>query len=305
MRIAIMGAGGVGTYFGARLAAAGEEVIFIARGSHLEALQAQGLSLQSPQGDLTLENVTATEDPKNVGVVDVVLVTVKLYSLEEACRAMGPIIGPETMIVPVQNGVSAADIVKSELGDENVVGGLVFVASFVVAPGKIEHKTELHQLVCGEIDGTRSDRVLAFCQAGQNAGFDAIVSENIELEIWKKFVNLAGMSPVTALSRQTIGAVQADPDLREIFRQSISEAVAIGQAGGVEFPPDIVEATVAWFTKVDPNTKNSMLLDLEAGKRMENEWISGEIVRLGRKYGVNTPFHDVAYAMLKPFANGM
>ena len=179
MRIAIMGAGGVGTYFGARLAAAGEEVIFIARGSHLEALQAQGLSLQSPQGDLTLENVTATEDPKNVGVVDVVLVTVKLYSLEEACRAMGPIIGPETMIVPVQNGVSAADIVKSELGDENVVGGLVFVASFVVAPGKIEHKTEIHQLVCGEIDGTRSDRVHAFCRAVQNAVFDAFLSENI------------------------------------------------------------------------------------------------------------------------------
>jgi 2-dehydropantoate 2-reductase len=304
MRIAIMGAGGVGSYFGARLGASSEDVTFIARGAHLDALREGGMAVKSPHGNFRLETVTATDDPSTVGTVDVVLVTVKLYDLDDACGLIAPMIGPETMIIPVQNGVSAVDIVCARFDHKHVVGGLVFVASFVAAPGEVEHKTELHRLTFGELDGSLSDRVLAFREAGQKAGFDAVASEDIELELWTKFALLGGYSPVSTLSRQTVGALEADKDLWELTRKSVGEVVAVGRAKGIDFPPDIVEATLAMNARFDPDTKNSMLLDLEAGKRLEHEWISGEIVRLGRKLGVLTPFHEMAYAALKPFAGG-
>ena len=304
MRIAIMGAGGVGSYFGARLAGSGEDVTFIARGKHLAALRERGMSVKSPQGDLRLKSVAATDDPSTVGTVDVVLVTVKLYDLDNACTAIAPMVGPSTMIVPVQNGVSAVDMIGTRFDREHVVGGLVFVASFVVAPGEVEHKTELHRLVFGETNGTISDRVLAFRDAGQSAGFDAEASENIESELWNKFVFLAGISPITSLSRQPVGPITSDEHLHEVARQSIAEVVAVGRAKGVELAPNLVEATLALNARYDPDAKNSMLLDLEAGKPLEHEWISGEIVRLGREFGNPTPFHEIAFALLKPFAGG-
>ena len=304
MRIAVMGSGGVGSYFGARLAASGEDVNFISRGAHLKALKQNGMTVRSPHGDLVLEQIMATEDPAEVGVVDVIVLAVKLYDLDEACQIMEPMIGPKTMIVPIQNGVSATDMVASWFGNDYVVGGLVFVASFIVAPGMIEHKTKLHRLVCGEIDCSMTERVLAFCKTGEKAGFEAVASKNIKLEIWQKFANLAGISPVTSLSRQTIGVIESDSDLKHICRQSISEVVAVGTASGGNFPEDIIDTTLALNAKFDPNTKNSMLLDLEAGKPLEHEWISGEVVRLGRKLGISTPFHEIAYAMLKPYVNG-
>ena len=304
MRIAIMGAGGVGSYFGARLADSGEDVTFITRGKHLNALQERGMSVKSPQGDLRLENVSATNDPSTVGTVDVILVTVKLYDLDSACTAIAPMVGPSTMIVPVQNGVSAVDMISARFDREQVVGGLVFVASFVVAPGEIEHKTELHRLVFGELDGSHSDWVMAFRDAGRKAGFDAEVSEDIEAELWNKFALLAGTSPITSLSRQPVGLITSDEHLHEIARQSIAEVVAVGRAKGVKLAPDLVEATLALNARFDPDAKHSMLLDLEAGKRLEHEWVSGEVVRLGRELGVPTPFHEIAYALLKPFAAG-
>ena len=304
MRIAIMGAGGVGSYFGARLAASGEDVTFISRGRHLSALREHGMSLKSPRGDLRLEKVVATDDPSTVGTVDDVLVTVKLYDLENACDVIAPMVGPATMIVPVQNGVSAVDMMCSGIDREHLVGGLVFIASFVVAPGEVEHKTELHRLVFGEIDGSLSDRVLAFRDAGQKAGVDAEASEDIELDLWTKFALLGGISPVTGLSRQSIGTIMADKDLWELARRSISEVVAVGRAKGIAFAPDVVEETLAINARFKPDAKNSMLLDLEAGKPLENEWISGQIVRLGRELGIPTPVHETAYAALKPFAAG-
>lgn len=304
MRIAIMGAGGVGSYFGARLAASGEDVTFIARGPHLAAMRERGMTVKSPHGEFRLETVAATDDPSTVGTVDVVLATVKLYDLDNACAMIAPMIGPETMIIPVQNGVSAVEMVCSRYDRKHVVGGLVFVATYVVAPGEVEHKAELHRLAFGELDGALSDRVLAFRDAGQKAGFDAVASQDIELELWAKFALLAGLGPVTTLSRQTVGAVEADRDLWDLCRRSVGEVVAVGRAKGIAFPPDIVEATLALNAQFDPNAKNSLLLDLEAGRRLEHEWISGEIVRLGRELGVPTPFHEIAYAALKPFAEG-
>jgi 2-dehydropantoate 2-reductase len=291
MRIAIMGAGGVGSYFGARLAGSGEDVIFIARAAHLAALWERGLSVKSPRGNLRLETVAATEDPSTVGIVDIVLLTVKLYDLETACDLIAPMVSPETMIVPVQNGVSSIDIISSKFDPKIVVGGLAFIASFVVSPGEVEHLTELHRLVLGEVDGSLSNRVLAFRDVGQRAGFDAEVTENIELEL-------------TSLSRQAVGAIETDNDLREISRRSINEVLSVGRAKGIAFPADMLETTLALNSRFDPNAKNSMLIDLEAGRPLEHEWISGEIVRLGRELGVPTPFHEIAYAILKPFAAG-
>lgn len=304
MRIAVMGAGGVGSYFGARLAGAGQDVTFIARGRHLAAMREGGLSLTSPHGDLRLETVNATDDPSDVGPVDVVLLTVKLYDLAAACEAIAPMVGPKTMIVPVQNGISAADIVRSSFDRERVVGGLVFIASFVVAPGEVVHKAAIHRLVFGERDGALTERVLAFQDVGRAAGFDAEASEDIEVALWTKFVLLGGLGPVAALSRQTVGAIAADEDLHNLLLRSMGEVVAVGRAKGVALPPDVIEETLAEHKGFDFDAKPTILGDLEAGKPLEHEWISGAIVRLGRELGVATPFHDTAYAALKPFAAG-
>ena len=304
MRIAIMGAGGVGSYFGARLAASGANVTFVARGAHLSVLQDHGMSLKSPHGDLVLDEVNATDDPSALGPVDVVLLTVKLYDLEAACAAIAPAIGPETMVVPIQNGVSAVEMVCAHIDRRNVVGGLVFIASFVVAPGKVIHRSGVHRLVFGELDGSLSDRVVALRDAGLAAGFDAVASQAIEKDLWAKFVLLGGFGPLSALSRQPIGPVLADPDLRRLYGQSIGEVVEVARAKGIDLAPDIVEEVFRMSESFEPESKASMLEDLEAGKPLEIEWISGTLVTLGRGLGVPTPFHEIAYAAIKPFAMG-
>lgn len=304
MKIAIMGSGGVGCYFGARLAASGQDVVFIARDRQLDALRGRGLSLKSPHGDLTLPKVRATDDPASVGPVDVVLDCVKLYDLAASASFMRPLIGPATMVVPVQNGVTAPDELAAILGPERLVGGLVYISCFVVEPGQAVHTSQVHGLVLGELDGRPSPRVAAFQKAGAAAGFDCRAADNIRSEMWKKFVLLAGFSPITCLSRQPIGPLLDDPDLRALFVQSMLEVVTVGSAEGVVLPDDIVDRTLALCRNFDPTSTSSMHEDLEAGKPLELDWISGTVARLGAKHGVPVPFHEVAYTTLKPLARG-
>ncbi|HEX7006155.1 MAG TPA: 2-dehydropantoate 2-reductase [Alphaproteobacteria bacterium] len=304
MRIAIMGAGGIGCYVGGRLAAAGQDVTFVARGRHLDALRSRGLTVRSPLGDIVLPQVRATDNPAEVGPVDVVLMGVKLYDLETATRAALPMVGPGTMIVPVQNGVTAHERIAAIAGREAVVGGLVFMSSFVVAPGVAEHKSKVHGVVFGELDGSLSKRVEAFRDVGVAAGYDARASTEILVELWNKFILLCGFSAVSALSRQPVGPVLADPELKAVLYQSMAEVAAVARAKGIGVADDVVDKSIAFCGHFKFDSKASMLEDLEVGKPLELEWLSGTLVRLGAELGVPTPFHSIANAMLKPLARG-
>jgi 2-dehydropantoate 2-reductase len=304
MRIAIMGAGGIGCYIGARLAASGQDVVFIARGRQLDALKTKGLTVKSPLGDIVLKKVNATSDPAEIGPVDVVLMGVKLYDLKSAAETVRPLVGPGTMVVPVQNGVTAHEELGAVLGREAVVGGLVFMSCFVVEPGVAAHKSQVHGLYFGELDGRLTPRVEAFREAGVAAGYDARASANILIELWNKYILLCGFSAVSTLSRQPVGPILADADLKAMLTQAIQEVADVARAKGIGVAGDIVDKSVAFCGNFKFDSKASMLEDLEAGKPLELAWLSGTLLRLGAEAGVATPFHKMAYAMLKPLTAG-
>jgi len=304
MKIAIVGAGGIGGYLGARLAAAGSEVALIARGAHLAALRRGGLRLSSPKGNVLVNPIRATDEPREIGQVDVVLLAVKLYDLPQAARQMLPMVGPQTMIVPIQNGVTAIEEVSAIVGREHVVGGLVYMACHISEPGVITHLSEIDTFIFGEVDGMLSRRVENFRDVAARAGITVRVADDITRELWNKLVLLGGHSSVAGLSRQPLGVIRSDPDLRALYAQAMQEVVAVGRAKGIALARDIVDETLVLSDQFDPNSKASMLGDLEAGKPLEVEWISGAVVRMGVELGVPTPLHRIAYACLKPFAQG-
>ena len=304
MRIAIIGAGGVGGYFGARLIDAGADVTFIARGAHLAAVQQTGLRLESPKGNLHLQGVQATDDIASVGPVDVVLLTVKMYDLETASAALSPLIGPSTAVVTLQNGVEAVDIVARHVGREHVAGGVAYVAAVIAEPGLIRH-TSLDALIFGELDGRRSDRLLALEAACQRAGFGARVSEQIEVDLWSKFSRLSVFSGMTAVTRSPIGVLRDDPELYAMLQAACEETIRVGRARGVPLPDALMSEILQMVQSLPAHAKASMLEDLERGKRLELPWLSGAVVRLGRQAGVETPIHAFIATVLKPHVAGV
>jgi 2-dehydropantoate 2-reductase len=303
MRLAVIGAGGVGGYFGARLAAAGTDVFFVARGTHLEAMQAHGLRIQSPKGDLHLTPVNATNDPSSIGPVDVVWLTVKMYDLETAAQTLGPLIGPDTVVVTLQNGVEAVDIVSRHVGETHVAGGVAYVGAVIDEPGVIRH-TALDSLIFGELDGRRSERLLRLEAACRHAGFSARVSENIQVDLWSKFVRLSVFSGMTAVTRSTLGVLRSDPELLSMLKAACEEAIAVGRGQGVTLPDSTMDEIVQMVNGLPAHAKASMLEDLERGRRLELPWLSGGVVRLGREAGVPTPIHGFIATVLKPLVNG-
>lgn len=303
MKIAIFGSGGVGGYFGAKLAAAGEDVTFLARGAHLEAMQDAGLHVESPQGSFHLPTVQATDRPQAVGPVDVVLFTVKMYDVDASAATLQPMIGPHTVVITLQNGVEAMDMVAAHVGAGHVAGGAAYVVVVVDQPGHLRHTTA-QSLVFGERDGRRSDRLVAFEQAGKRAGFGAKVSTQVEADLWIKFVRLSTWSGMTSVTRSPMGVVRDDPTLFAMMMTAIDEAIAVGTARGITLPPDLVETTLGMIRNFPAASKSSMLEDLERGRRLELPWLSGAVVRLGKAVGVPTPTHQFITAVLTPFANG-
>ena len=303
MRIVFVGAGGVGGYFGARLVAAGENVTFLARGAHLAAMQRNGLRVSSPKGDLDLR-VQATDDVGAVGHVDVVFVTVKMYDLAAAAASLKPLVGPETAVVTLQNGVEAVDIVAQDVPRQNVVGGVAYVAAVIAEPGLIRH-TSLDSLIFGELDGRRSDRLLALHAACRRAGFGARVSEDITVDLWAKFARLSVFSGMTAVTRSPIGALRDDPDLYAMLQAACEEAIAVGRARGVALPDALMVEIEEMVRTLPHHAKASMLEDLERGKRLELPWLSGAVVRLGKAAGVATPIHSFIATVLKPHVAGV
>ncbi len=304
MKIAIFGSGGVGGYFGGKLAAAGENVTFLARGAHLNALQHGGLHIDSPLGSLHLPTVQATDRPQAIGPVDVVLFTVKLYDVDASAATLAPLIGPDTVVITLQNGVDAMDMVSKHVGADHVAGGAAYIVAVIDQPGHIRHTTA-QQLVFGERDGRRSDRLVAFEEAGIRAGFQAKASEDVQADLWTKFVRLATWSGMTTVTRSPMGVIRDTPATFELMMAAIDEVITVGRARGVKLPGDLIDTTLAMITNFPASSKSSMLEDLERGRRLELPWLSGAVVRLGKEAGVPTPIHQFITAILTPFVNGL
>ncbi len=302
MRIAIIGAGGVGGYFGARLIASGTDVAFVARGAHLNAMKAEGLRVLSPKGDLHVK-VTATDDPADIGPVDVVFFTVKLYDTETASRLLPPLIGPNTVVVTFQNGIDSVDLLTAAVGREHVAGGVAHVQAVIIEPGVIRHTT-LSQLIFGELDGTKSARLQALHDACLRAGFEAKFTDQIQYELWLKFVRLTALSGMMAVTRSPLGVLRDDPDLWAMLQAAIMEAMAVAHAKGIQFAPSVFSEMLAHIGAMPPHAKSSMLQDLENGRRLEVPWLNATLARIGGESGVPTPIHRFIATTLKPFVNG-
>ncbi|MFN8990222.1 MAG: 2-dehydropantoate 2-reductase [Betaproteobacteria bacterium] len=303
MRISIIGAGGVGGYFGGRLANAGEAVVFIARGEHLAALRREGLRVRSASGDLAL-TVEATDDPAAAGPADVVMIATKLWSTGEAIAAARALLGPAGCVVSFQNGIEAEERLVEAFGAGRVLGGVANIAAAIESPGVIRHTGTMAMLQFGELDNARSARVEALLAACQRAGIEARVPEDIHKAIWEKFVFLASLSGMTALVRLPLGPIREDAQTRALFRQLAAEVVAVGVARGVALDEATVELVMKRLDALPPQMHASMLGDLQRGLRLELPWLSGAVVREGERLGVATPGHRFVYVALKLHANG-
>ncbi|WP_394790792.1 ketopantoate reductase family protein [Rhodoferax sp.] len=304
MKVAVMGAGGVGGYFGARLALSGCDVHFIARGAHGAAIRAHGLKVTSPFGDLHVANAQVTETPQGIGEVDVVLFGVKLWDTQSAAEAIRPLVGPNTAVISFQNGVVKDEILSAALGPQAVAGGVCYIAASIASPGVIAHVGQLQKLVFGEYDGRPSERLQRFQQACQAAGIDAEISPDIRKTIWEKFVFLVGLSAMTAVTRSSIGKVRAHPGSRRVLQQIIEEAVAVGRAQGVPLAADFAADRMRFCDGLPEAMISSMAHDLERGNRLEVHWLSGDVARRGAALGVPTPANAFVHDVLALHAEG-
>jgi 2-dehydropantoate 2-reductase len=303
MRIAILGSGGVGGYFGGRLAATGTDVTFIARGAHLAALRERGLRIESPQGNIQVPRVSATDDPAEAGPVDIVFFTVKLYDTDAAARMLPPLLDPHTLVVPFQNGVDSVDVLTREVGRAHVAGGTAYVYAVIAEPGLIRH-TAMARLIFGPLDGAKCPLLEQLLEACRMAGFDAILSDHIMADIWAKFAPLTVFSGLTAVTRCPIGPLRDDAGLSEMMRGALRESISVARAKGVPLGDDLVDEIQVAAAALPPHARSSMLEDLERGRPLELPWLSGAVVRMGKDVGVDTPIHRFIATVLRPHMNG-
>jgi 2-dehydropantoate 2-reductase len=304
MRIAVMATGAVGGYFGARLAQAGHEVAFVARGRQLEALRAHGLRVQSPLGDVHLQNIKVTDEPAEIGTVGLVLFTVKLWDTLEAADAVKPLLGENTAVVSFQNSVVKDDILRQALGAEHIIGGVCYIAATIAEPGLIRQSGTMQKLVFGEYDGATSPRVREFRDACADSGIDADISDQIEQVIWEKFVFLVGTSGTTSLARSTIGPIRSHPRARAFLHDVTEEVVQVARAQGVPLPADYADERLAFVDQLPTGMTSSMHHDLEQGNRLEVPWLSGDVVERGARLGVATPCNRAIYDILSIYSEG-
>lgn len=304
MRIAVIGAGGIGAIYGAALAKSGQDVVFAARGAHVAAMRRTGLKIEGDRGETHIMPAQATDDIAGIGIVDYVLFSVKLWDVESAGAQIRPIVGPRTAVIPLQNGVDAAERLAAILGPEPVMGGTAFVTGSIVAPGVVRQTGTYQQMTFGELDGRiseRGERLRDLCAA---AGFEGVLSPDIRVPIWEKFTMLVPASSLNALTRQPLGKWRADPDLLSLSEAILRETVAVGLAEGVNLAADSVEKAVAATAAMPDYHMTSMGNDLLRGNRLELPWFAGKVVELGRKHGVPTPSSGFIYTALKLYADG-
>ncbi len=300
MRIAAMAAGAVGGYFGARLAAAGHDVFFIARGAHRDAMLSNGLKVESVHGDVHLPKPNVSDDPAKIGPVDVVLFAVKLWDTEKAAEQARPLLGPNTRVITLQNGVDSYERIAPIVGPERAIAGVTYVVTVIDRPGVIKQTSTFQSIICGTSDGRPDAPLEAFVAAAKAAGIPITLSDNIARDRWHKFIFLSATSGATAITRNPMGPILADPDTRALFRNIMRETLAVGQAKGVALDDGFVDERMEFADKNVPATmKASMANDLDRGNRLELDWLAGEVCRLGKELKVPTPVNDTVYAALK------
>jgi len=305
MKIAVMGSGGVGGFYGGRLAHAGAEVTFVARGKHQAAMREHGLLIENEtQGNIHVPQVRVTEDPATIGPVDLVLVGVKLWDLADAVRSFKSIVGPDTAVLSLQNGVIKDDILRREFGDRAVMGGVGYVATHISRPGVILQVGTLQRIIFGEYNGQRSSRAQAFLDLALKAGIQAELSDDIRRTLWEKYTFLVGLSGTTTTMRTTIGPIRSNPQTRAFLFDLMKEVVAVGRAHGVKLPENYAEDRLAFADSVAADMTSSMHHDLDSGNRLEVEWLSGGVVTLGAAVQVPTPVNRAVWDVLALHAQG-
>jgi 2-dehydropantoate 2-reductase len=299
MKIAVMGAGGVGGYFGGLLARHGHDVWLIARGDHLRALQQRGLEVQSVKSDTFRADVRATDTPQQIGSTDLVLFTVKTYDTDSAAGAITPLLGPQTVVLTLQNGIDSAGRIGAILGADRVMTGPVYIGSAIKAPGVVEQTGGPCRIVFGEPSGGLSARGQHWQRVFREAGIDCELTDNVTAALWDKFIFISAFSGFTALARLPIGPIRAFPPLRRLYRDCLQELYEVASAAGVSVRGDIVEQILSLSDSVAAQMKSSLQVDIERGKRLEVDSLQGTVVRLGARYGIPTPIHTLLYAFLK------
>ncbi|HUQ24167.1 MAG TPA: 2-dehydropantoate 2-reductase [Burkholderiales bacterium] len=303
MKVACMAAGGVGGYFGARLQQAGHEVTFFARGRHLEALRANGLTIESGDGNAALK-VRALQDPREAAVADVVLFAVKLWDTDAAAAQIRPIVGPDTVVIPFQNGVESIDRLRKVLPEKSVMGGSAYIATRIKAPGVIEHTGQMSRIQFGPVHSSQKAVAEEFLQACREAKINAEIPGDIVRANWEKFVFLVGISSATAVARASVGVVRADPDTRWLLEQAMRETWRLARQRGVALGDDFVDARMKAIDGLHADMKASLLHDLENGGRLEAPWLCGAVARMSAEAGLDAPVNRAVFAALKPFVNG-
>ena len=299
MKIGIVGTGGVGGFFGGLLARSGQDVSFVARGAHLRAILAHGLKIERPHDGFTIAPANATDDPAEIGAVDLALLCVKTYDLPTAFALMRPLVGPRTTVLTLQNGVEAPNMVAERFGARAALPGLVYCEVAVKQPGVIFQGSPPQRIVLGELDGTHTQRADAIAAAFADAGADTTLSENVLGALWSKFCFICAMGGCTTLARHSLGALLADAEGRDLLETVMSEVRAVGEASGVHFDANPVAAGMATAARFPFEAKSSMQRDLERGARLEIEALNGAVVRLGRALSVPTPANQAIYAALR------
>ena len=304
MKIAMMGSGGVGGLIGARLAHVGCDVSFVARGAHLAAMREHGLKLESQVENVHLRKVRVTDDPRTLGPADLVIFSVKLWDTEAAARSMLPLIGPETGVISLQNGVVKDDILRPIIGEKALMGGVAYMGTAIARPGVIQHTGTVQRIVFGEYGGRRSKRAEALLEWSRKAGLDAAISDDIRRTLWEKFAFLVGMAAVTASIRLPIGPIRSHPLTRQFYLDAMREAAAVGRAHGVRLPDDFAEERMAFVDTLPATMTASLHHDLERGNPLEVQWLSGSVVDLGAAVKVPTPIHRAVRDILILHAAG-
>ena len=304
MRIAVIGSGGVGGYFGGRLAAAGHDVAFVARGRHLAALRERGLAIESGTGNARVTDAVFTDDVAAIGPRDAVMFCVKLWDVEAAARQVAPLIAAGGVVIPFQNGVDAPDILARTVGAASVLGGIAYIAATIREPGVVAHTGTMARLVVGPFEGGNAVAAAAFRDACTGAGVQCDVSPDVRRALWEKFCMLAAMAGCTSAARQPVGVVRGDPDLRAAFEAAVREGWTVGRARGVPLADDYVSRQLAFLDGLPAEMRSSMQNDLAAGNRLEAPWLSGAVVRMARESGVAAPVSAALYAAVKPYING-
>lgn len=299
MKIAVIGAGGVGGYFGGRLARAGNEVTFLARGAHLEAMRTNGLTVKSVLGDFHLENVQATDDMETIGIVDLIIIGLKAWQVKDMATQLDSLIGEQTVILPLQNGLLTYDELRDAVGPKPVLCGLCKIISKVEAPGVINHFAHIPEIVFGEADNTKSERVQQLQTVLQGAGIQATLAENIQMELWKKFIFIC-VSGLMAITNTNYGELRSVPETRKLMIDLLNEIVTLAQEASIPFGDDFVEKNVGFIDSLAPDSTTSLARDIWAENPSELEYQNGTVVKLAKQFNVDVPVNQFVYSCLVP-----